>query len=454
MGAMQNEFVNLGDHHQAPDLVLEEWISEEFEDLDDAANDDFDDEGYVENDADIRLSIGKDKYDNKPLQVSIIGTTEGLFKFFNANRGTKKGETYICGPMQLMVHAKHPEKYPGQHFFRQKAGIRACKLVIFDFDGILNAGVAHLILTYLSLRYAGIWYHTASHTPERPRARACLILDRYVTAVEQLILSLVIQHDIELAVDAATLRQAHGEKALKFDDAVYLPYQPVYLPLKDAVLERLEGEPVAVDATLARATAAILTATKAPHATSQGDTSLPGDLHTLVDNLYGDMSHPATVHQLYEALNHLDPGMDRDSWRTVIFGLTDAQRRGVSDAYQWAHNWSRRCPEKYDARDLDRIWSDYDPNGGIHAESIFWLAKQQGWVPSEPAGTDDPEEVAREARARAGAIRSQLDRLSGAKLILPSDYYDHGEASRNIFAVIAKSHTLFNRGGVVVEWTS
>ena len=75
MGAMQNEFVNLGDHHQAPDLVLEEWISEEFEDLDDAANDDFDDEGYVENDADIRLSLGKDKYDNTPMQVSIIGTT-------------------------------------------------------------------------------------------------------------------------------------------------------------------------------------------------------------------------------------------------------------------------------------------------------------------------------------------------------------------------------------------
>lgn len=454
MGAMQNEFVNLGEHHPAPDLVLEEWSTEGFEDLDDAANDNFDDEGYVENDADIRLSLGKDKYDNTPMQVSIIGTTEGLFKFFNANRGTQKGETYICGPMQFLPHAKHPEKYPGEHSFRQKAGVRACKLIIFDFDGILNAALAHLILTYLSLRYAGIWYHTASHTPGSPRARACLILDRYVSVEEQHILSLVIQHDIELAVDAAALRQTHGEKALKFDDAVYLPYQPIYLPLQDAALVRLEGEPVAVDATLARATEAILTATKAPHATSPGDTSLPGDLHTLVDNLYGDLSHPATEQQLHAALNYLDPGMGRDSWRSVIFGLADAHRRGVSAAHQWAHDWSQRCPEKYDAQDLDRIWSDYDPNGGIHAESIFWLARQMGWEPAGTTGTDDPEVVVRAARARAGAIRSQLDRLSGEKLILPSDYYDHGEASRNIFAVIAKSHTLFNRGGVVVEWIS
>ena len=89
---------------------------------------------------------------------------------------------------------------------------------------------------------------------------------------------------------------------------------------------------------------------------------------------------------------------------------------------------------------------------GIAAIALFSLAQQQGWKPSGPAGSDDPEEVVHEARARAGSIRAQLDRLAGEKLVLPSDYYDHGEASRKIFEVIAKTFTLFNRGGVVVEW--
>jgi len=429
--------------------VHEDWITD---DTDDVENITFDAEGYVEDDGDIRFSIGRDKFDNTPLQVSIPGTTNELYKFVEVHRSNKKGEHYICAPLLRMEHQRQPEKFPGMHFFRQKAGVRAIKLAMFDWDGLCCLEVAYRIFDFLSAKFAGVWYETASHTPEHPRARAVLILDRYVNAEEQMLLSLVIQHDIETAVDAEALRQAYGETALKFDQSVYRPIQPVYLPLQGAQMHRLNGEPVDVDATLARAPEEILAVVKGNGAKAQCGRGLPGDLHTLVDSLYGDMSNPLTVEQLRRALNFLDPRMGRDPWRSVIFGLADAYRRGVTDAHQWAHEWSQRCPEKYNPQDLDRLWSDFDPQGGVHAETIYWMAQQQGWKPSGPAGSDDPEEVVHEARARAGSIRAQLDRLAGEKLVLPSDYYDHGEASRKIFEVIAKTFTLFNRGGVVVEW--
>lgn len=433
------------------DLLSGEWVSEGFEDQGDET-DEFADIPYVEDDADIRLSIGKDKCDNTPLQVTL--EPANLLRFVDAQRGKKKGEKYICAPFLLMEHQKDPDKYPGKHFFRQKAGVRMVKLLMFDLDRILNMALAEEIKAYLSKRYAGIWYETASHTPANPRARACLILDRYVNAEEQKILSLVIQGDIELAVNAEALRQAHGETALKFDQSVYLPYQPVYLPIVGAQLDNLGGGPIDVEATLQRATPEIRAGVHGRQTQPQGSSALPDGLYALVANLYGDMSHPETVQQLHDALFSLDPGMERAPWRSTVFGLADASRRGVSAAYDWAHEWSQQCPEKYDAQDLDRIWSDFDPNGGIHAETIFWQAQQHGWQLPEPGMTNDPTAVLHAATARAGAIRAQLDRFAGVSLILPSDHFDHGEASRNIFEVIGKTYTLFNRGGAVVEWLS
>lgn len=193
-----------------------------------------------EENAPIRYSRGRSKYDNKPQQreaPDFDAFTDAVL----SDRSAEKGSVYICAPMIEGLHNK-PETHQGTATWRQKhlAGRRAWQP--FDIDFMTDRDT----LTEARLRFAryrGFGYTTASHTPEAPRARAILATSRPMTAAESRIVGEVIEAEIVAEL---------GADCIRFDASVYDPWQPVYTPVAGATRFDFDGEPIDVDATLAK----------------------------------------------------------------------------------------------------------------------------------------------------------------------------------------------------------
>lgn len=90
------------------------------------------------------------------------------------------------------------------------------------------------------------------------------------------------------------------------------------------------------------------------------------------------------LHLLTSALRAIPDGApaieDRDKWLRVVFGVHDATG-GSDDGLRLAHEFSARSRAKYDAEDLDNIWSAAGERGDnqVTAESVYYFARQYGW---------------------------------------------------------------------------
>lgn len=105
------------------------------------------------------------------------------------------------------------------------------------------------------------------------------------------------------------------------------------------------------------------------------------------------------IDTITSALKHLDPGMPRDPWRTVVWAV----RHGVGDTTEGldlADRWSRgdlseefNTPSNYsDRRDVMQVWSSYDANfqDRVTVGSLYKMATDKGWAgPSNTAGTSN-----------------------------------------------------------------
>jgi hypothetical protein len=118
------------------------------------------------------------------------------------------------------------------------------------------------------------------------------------------------------------------------------------------------------------------------------------------------------------------PAGDYDVWIKIGMALHfwDPTERGFAiwDA------WSRKCPEKYHEDELPKKWTSFknDRPDGVTLGTLFDLAKRGGWL-----------------QANAG---------DNGLLILPSGTVTITQSATKLFQRIAPTHTLFNRGGVVV----
>lgn len=89
-----------------------------------------------------------------------------------------------------------------------------------------------------------------------------------------------------------------------------------------------------------------------------------------------------TIEDLRSALMGMKPERadDYKLWIDVLESLASLKETSFRDeAYGLAHEFSERCPEKYDSEYLDKIWVGLNPTMITH-RSIFKWAQEDGWI--------------------------------------------------------------------------
>jgi len=189
----------------------------------------------------INYSIGKNKYDNCPIQKTVNSFDE-FQEAILKDKSTSKGMTYFCSQFEALPHANEPEKYSGEKTWRQGGAAKKRSFIPFDFDGFNSPETFERLINYLN-NFKGFGYTTSSYTPEYPRARAVLALSREVTREEGLKLGEQLQ--IELL-------KKFGLDSIQFDSSVYRGEQPVYNPVIGAKEYRFSGMVIDADEVLVR----------------------------------------------------------------------------------------------------------------------------------------------------------------------------------------------------------
>lgn len=91
------------------------------------------------------------------------------------------------------------------------------------------------------------------------------------------------------------------------------------------------------------------------------------------------------------------PAHDRAIW--VQMGMAVKSELGEDGFGLW-DEWSQR-DETYNERDARTVWRSVKPNGRITAGTLFHVARQHGYRPSEPASLPSPEAIEAKRRERA-----------------------------------------------------
>lgn len=108
------------------------------------------------------------------------------------------------------------------------------------------------------------------------------------------------------------------------------------------------------------------------------------------------LGEPISLEILADVLGHLDPGCDRNEWRDIIAALRAAPVPDDDDESgrrQLAHEWSERGHNYTGPEDVDRVFNDMVPGGGINVGTL--IAKARG------AGYDGPISIAGAERLAA-----------------------------------------------------
>jgi len=182
----------------------------------------------VGNNQEVRFSVGRNKFDNRPEQK--CSASFGGFENFalkTNERSAEKGGRYICAPLKKGPHKTQPDKYPGESFFRCKDYAEEVNVLVFDLDGVTTSREDYdqLPIFLEDMGFRGFTYETSSSTPESPRGRVIISADRYMSADVRSRASIEIEKMI---------RKEFGSDAFKFDPSIYQPWQPIYLPTRDA----------------------------------------------------------------------------------------------------------------------------------------------------------------------------------------------------------------------------
>jgi hypothetical protein len=180
----------------------------------------------------IRYARGNTKFDAHPV-LREAPDFETFAAAVLADVSPAKGLAYVCGPLRVNGDGRP---------HRCAADAEPRRWLPFDVDGCADAETFVELRLWFA-RFRGFGYETASSTPERPRARIIVELDREADREECERLGERI---------AADVAEEFGD-AVKFDPSVYRTEQPVFTPVRECRSFRLDGEPVNVEAVLASA---------------------------------------------------------------------------------------------------------------------------------------------------------------------------------------------------------
>jgi hypothetical protein len=184
--------------------------------------------------SDIIYSRGSNKFDNLPEQRSASSFKE-FGKAVLRDISARKGETYVCAAVKEGLHTDQV-KYPDKDHWRQQSLALPRRFLAFDFDGFETPEV------WEQLRQVFPWkvffYTTASHSAEKPRARAFVELSRDVDHDEGVGLGEAAQAYLETLVTLGKI---------EFDSSVYRSTQPVYTPVEGFVFYLIKGKVLDVD---------------------------------------------------------------------------------------------------------------------------------------------------------------------------------------------------------------
>ena len=125
----------------------------------------------------------------------------------------------------------------------------------------------------------------------------------------------------------------------------------------------------------------------------------------------------ASIDTVMSALHHLDPGMPRDQWLTVVWAV----RHGLGDTDEGVDlvdRWSQgdfsaeiKIPSNYSGRpDVEQVWISYDPKhlDRITVGSLFKMATDNGWSGSgntDVGNSDRSQRKSESATVWAGAFK-------------------------------------------------
>jgi len=180
----------------------------------------------------VRYSYGRDARDNNPTCREAPDFEDFVAQILALPRPrSKETRTYICGPMR-------PNGDGRGH--RGKADLLPRSWLALDLDGGSRED-CDVMLLRLADHQAVAWT-TARHTPECPRLRILMALDRAVDGSEG-----------ERLGPAVAGVVGSMLPSLKWDPSTYKGEQECFVPMAGAEIMRYRGDPMDVDAILALA---------------------------------------------------------------------------------------------------------------------------------------------------------------------------------------------------------
>ncbi len=174
----------------------------------------------------IEYSRGRNIEDKKPQMRSAANFREFVERISKERAPSKKNAPYIAGP------------FNGDGS-RCGEGAAPKSWLAVDLDRIEAERLPDVRLWFA--RFAGVAWPTHSSTPEAPRERVIIEMDRAATRDECMRIGAALKADLAEEFGAALL----------VDDSTFRPEQPCYVAPTGVQLARFEGEPLNVDAYLA-----------------------------------------------------------------------------------------------------------------------------------------------------------------------------------------------------------
>lgn len=198
--------------------------------------------------------------------------------------------------------------------------------------------------------WQAVLHTTFQHTAKAPRYRIVLPVSSHFApdVVKELGLHVARVLGLDAVTDTAALEPAR---------LYYRPRCPAACAA-DARAVRIDGQPLDVNAMLAQITIA-----------AARQTAPSNELAVAALGVY----EPPTAEEMRADLAKLDPGMDYEGWRNVLWACAST---GIDEAEDIARDWSMQCEAKYDTRAFDRTWLSFKPDGGITYGSLRHMVKQ------------------------------------------------------------------------------
>ena len=118
--------------------------------------------------------------------------------------------------------------------------------------------------------------------------------------------------------------------------------------------------------------------------------TLPDELMLWWGELLAEKPHVASAprgevnwDEVKDALQHISADCPHDPWLEVIMALHST---GHPEAYEVAKEWSKTAPHRYPGdREFDTRWRSFkDKANGVSIATVFYFAKENGWVRPMP----------------------------------------------------------------------